>query len=115
MNQADASKISVEESLHAKHGPLALARSRLQIRTSRPAQEQVCLLLNIFSVACLDSWQPAPLSWPFHFEMHSRINTSLFMRRLSRCFEPTLFSLSTDRTPPSGSRLSRDESGARNL
>jgi hypothetical protein len=41
INQADSSKISVEESLHAKHGPLALARSRLQIRTSRPAQEQV--------------------------------------------------------------------------
>jgi hypothetical protein len=41
INQADSTKISVEESLHAKHGPLALARSRLQIRTSRPAQEQV--------------------------------------------------------------------------
>ncbi len=45
INQADSTKISVEESLHAKHGPLALARSRLQIRTSRPAQEQVCALL----------------------------------------------------------------------
>jgi hypothetical protein len=50
MNQADASKISVEESLHAKHGPLALARSRLQIRTSRPTQEQV-LALSIAFIA----------------------------------------------------------------
>ena len=91
INQADSTKISVEESLHAKHGPLALARSRLQIRTSRPAQEQV---------------RVAPCFIRFRGCVTISFHESHFRRR----FVPGLKFHS-----PAGPRRRRDQSRARNF